>query len=54
MEEIVAQKIPSNHVITIDYDKIDESCRPLVRFFNERGLYTNMSCEGHNDTNLSM
>lgn len=31
----------------IDYDAIDVECRDLVRFFNEHGLRTWMSCQGH-------
>ena len=27
---------------------------PLVKYFNEVGLPTCMSCQGHNDTNMSM
>lgn len=31
----------------VDYDKIDKKCIPLVKFFNENGLETKYSCEGH-------
>lgn len=34
--------------------ELDERVIPLVRFFNENGLPTNMSCQGHNKTNMSM
>ncbi len=33
---------------------LDERVIPLVRFFNENGLPTCMSCQGHNKTNMSM
>lgn len=33
---------------------MDEKVIPLVEFFNQRGLKTYMSCEGHNKTNMSM
>ncbi len=31
----------------IDYDKLDPGTRDIVRYFNEQGLTTSMSCEGH-------
>lgn len=31
----------------IDYDKLDPGVRDMVRYFNEQGLDTWMSCEGH-------
>lgn len=34
--------------------ELDKRVIPLVRFFNENGLPTNMSCQGHNKTNMSM
>lgn len=34
--------------------ELDKGVIPLVRFFNENGLPTNMSCQGHNKTNMSM
>lgn len=33
---------------------LDLGVIPLVQFFNERGLVTHMSCQGHNKTNMSM
>ena len=33
---------------------IDPGVIPMVKFFNENGLPTHMSCQGHNRTNLSM
>lgn len=33
---------------------IDSGVIPMVKFFNENGLPTNMSCQGHNKTNMSM
>ena len=33
---------------------LDSKVIPLVEFFNQRGLKTHMSCEGHNKTNMSM
>ena len=33
---------------------LDSKVIPLVDFFNQRGLKTCMSCEGHNKTNMSM
>lgn len=33
---------------------IDPGVIPMVKFFNENGLQTNMSCQGHNRTNMSM
>ena len=33
---------------------MDKKVIPLVEFFNQRGLKTCMSCEGHNKTNMSM
>ena len=33
---------------------LDPKVIPLVDFFNQRGLKTHMSCEGHNNTNISM
>lgn len=33
---------------------LDSKVIPLVEFFNQRGLKTCMSCEGHNKTNMSM
>lgn len=34
--------------------KMDEHVIPLVKYFNSHGLKTEMSCEGHNKTNMSM
>lgn len=34
--------------------ELDKAVIPLVRFFNQNGLPTCMSCQGHNDTNMSM
>ena len=33
---------------------MDKKVIPLVEFFNQRGLKTHMSCEGHNKTNMSI
>lgn len=33
---------------------IDERALPLVKYFNSQGLTTEMSCQGHNNTNMSM
>lgn len=33
---------------------LDAATVPLVKFFNENGLSTCMSCQGHNQTNMSM
>lgn len=33
----------------INYDEIDEKCIPMVRFFNDIGLKTKFSCQGHDD-----
>lgn len=41
----------------IDYAKppiIDPWCLHFVEYFNANGLPTQMSCQGHNDTNMSM
>ena len=35
-------------------NQLDTKVIPLVEFFNQRGLKTHMSCEGHNKTNMSM
>lgn len=32
----------------INYDEVDVECRDLVRLFNECGLKTKYSCQGHN------
>lgn len=37
-----------------DETKLDPEVIPLVRYFNQVGLPTSMSCQGHNDTNMSM
>lgn len=37
----------------IDYNELDPGVVEMVKYFNENGLKTIMSCEGHNDTNLS-
>lgn len=36
------------------YDSLDQKVIPMVKFFNENGLKTSMSCQGHNKTNMSM
>ncbi len=36
------------------YDSLDQKVIPMVKFFNENGLKTSMSCQGHNKTNVSM
>ena len=33
----------------IDYNEIDPICIPMVEFFNEIGLTTEYSCQGHNN-----
>lgn len=35
-------------------ETLDPCVVPMVQFFNENGLKTSMSCQGHNNTNLSM
>ena len=37
-----------------DETKLDQEVIPLVRYFNQVGLPTCMSCQGHNSTNMSM
>lgn len=38
----------------VQYDSLDPKVAPMVKFFNENGLKTSMSCQGHNKTNMSM
>lgn len=33
---------------------LDELCIPIVQYFNRKGLKTDMCCQGHNKTNMSM
>ena len=33
----------------INYNEIDELCRPMVKFFNNINLRTKFSCQGHNN-----
>ena len=35
-------------------DNLDPRVIPMVEFFNENGLPTEMSCQGHNTTTMSM
>ena len=35
-------------------DNIDRSVIPILKYFNDNGLPTVMSCSGHNSTNMSM
>ena len=44
----------ANNIPLINYDGLDPAVIPLVRYFNEHGLKTEMSCQGHNKTNMSM
>ena len=47
----------SNEMITnqtIDYSKLDPGVINLVKYFNEVGLKTSMSCQGHGITNMSV
>lgn len=37
-----------------DCHDIDPEVVPMVQFFNENGLVTSMSCQGHNQTNMSL
>ncbi|WP_196031562.1 hypothetical protein [Flavonifractor plautii] len=37
-----------------DGEMLDAEVVPLVRYFNSVGLPTRMSCQGHNETNMSM
>lgn len=37
-----------------DETQLDQEVIPFVRYFNRVGLPTRMSCQGHNDTNMSM
>lgn len=39
---------------SIKWDELDPGVVPLVRYFNENGLPTTMSCEGHNKPNMSI
>jgi len=34
----------------INYNEIDELCRPMVQFFNGQGLTTKFSCQGHDNS----
>ncbi len=36
------------------HDNLDQKVVPMVKFFNENGLKTSRSCQGHNKTNVSM
>jgi len=36
-------------MINIPYKEIDPKCRDMVKFFNEVGLITEFSCEGHDN-----
>lgn len=38
----------------VSNDEYDPLVRPIVQYFNDIGLTTKMSCQGHNSTNLSM
>lgn len=38
----------------INYNELDPLVIPMVKYFNEQGLTTCMSCQGHNKTNMSM
>ena len=40
--------------MNINYNELDTYVIPLVQYFNENGLPTIMSCQGHNKTNISM
>ena len=33
----------------IDYSKIDKKCIEMIKFFNEIGLITKFSCQGHDN-----
>ena len=33
---------------------LDSEVIPLVKFFDDNGLKTYLSCQGHNKTNMSM
>ena len=33
----------------IPYEEIDPKCKDMVKFFNDVGLYTEFSCQGHDD-----
>ena len=35
--------------MTISYEEIDLKCRDMVKFFNDIGLITEFSCQGHDD-----
>lgn len=37
----------------INYDEIDELCVPMVKFFNNIGLTTEFSCQGHGNEFLN-
>ena len=37
----------------INYNEIDEKCIPMVKFFNDIGLHTKFSCQGHNNTKMN-
>lgn len=37
-----------------DNAQLDPEVIPLVQYFNQVGLQTCMSCQGHNNTNMSM
>jgi len=34
--------------------QLDPLVIPMVEYFNQNGLRTRMSCQGHNETNMSM
>lgn len=38
----------------VNEEELDRAVVPMVKFFNENGLPTCMSCQGHNSTNMSM
>lgn len=50
----ISQKAGERIMNNYDKAKIDPECLPLVEYFNRHGLTTAMSCQGHNNTNMSM
>lgn len=53
LEDNEIRRLRMNIAISDCHD-LDSEVVEMVRFFNENGLVTRMSCQGHNETNMSM
>lgn len=54
LDEESIERSRNMNIIIKSWEDLDPEVVPMVQFFNENGLVTRMSCQGHNQTDMSL